>query len=154
MKLYVNHFGQWAGNQDDARSYGHPFDQVEVPYDKKGLLEFLNENKVTVGLPDNVPQPLRFKASHGPDGDLRLNKVDNFDPERIPSQKPNYVDPIIVTSGNTKSTPLAYVKDKVGILEIENVYQNLVTAHLAMTHIMEAVGHTPHKTTLFKEEEE
>mgnify|MGYP003644902992 CR=1 FL=1 len=58
MKLYVNHFGQWAGNQDDARSYGHPFDQVEVPYDKKGLLEFLNENKVTVGLPDNVPSPL------------------------------------------------------------------------------------------------
>ena len=88
MKLYVNHFGQWAGNQDDARSYGHPFDQVEVPYDKKGLLEFLNENKVTVGLPDNVPQPLRFKASHGPDGDLRLNKVDNFDPapEKVPEK--------------------------------------------------------------------
>ena len=58
MKLYVNHFGQWAGNQDDARSYGHPFDQVEVPYDKKGLLEFLNENKVIIGLPDNVPPPL------------------------------------------------------------------------------------------------
>ncbi len=134
MKLYVNHFGQWAGNQDDARSYGHPFDQVEVPYDKKGLLEFLNENKVTVGLPDNVPPP--------------------HDPERIPSQKPNYVDPIIVTSGNTTSTPLAYVRDEVGILEIENVYKNLVTAHLAMTHIMDAVGHTPHKTSLFKKEEE
>ena len=42
MKLYVNHLGQWAGNQDDARSYGHAFDQVEVPYDKKGLLKFRN----------------------------------------------------------------------------------------------------------------
>jgi len=46
MKLYVNHLGQWVGNQDEARANGHPFEQVEVPYDKKGLLEFLNEHKV------------------------------------------------------------------------------------------------------------
>ncbi len=64
MKLYVNHLGQWAGNQDDARSYGHAFDQVEVPYDKKGLLKFLNENKVTVGLPGNVPPPLTEPSSN------------------------------------------------------------------------------------------
>jgi hypothetical protein len=64
MKLYVNHLGQWAGNQDEARSYGHAFDQVEVPYDKKGLLKFLNENKVIVSLPGNVPPPLTEPPSN------------------------------------------------------------------------------------------
>ena len=132
MKLYVNHLGQWAGNQEDAKKLGHPFETCDVPYDKKGLLEFLNTNQVTIG----------------------SKPPEDHDPERIPSQKPNYVDPIIVTSGNTTSTPLAYVRDEVGILVIENVYKNLVTAHLAMTHIMDAVGHTPHKTSLFKKEEE
>jgi len=80
MKLYVNHFGQWAGNQDDARSYGHPFDQVEVPYDKKGLLEFLNENKVTVGLPDNVPSPLvPTSVEKAPESGNWSNSVTRYD---------------------------------------------------------------------------
>ena len=130
MKLYVNHLGQWAGNQEDAKKLGHSFETCDVPYDKKGLLEFLNANQVTLG----------STSSEG------------HDPERIPSQKPNYVDPIVVTSGNTTSTPLAYVKDGTGISEIENVYKHLVTAHLAMKHVMESVGYVP-RTTLFKEEE-
>lgn len=136
MKLYVNHLGQWAGNQDDAKKLGHPFEVCDVPYDKKGLLEFLNENQVTVG----------------------SKSAEEKDPRRIPSQKPapgkHTIDPIVVTSGNTTSTPLSYIKDGIGVTEIQNVYDNLLTAYMSMDTIMQAVGYCPHQDKLLKKEEE
>ena len=44
MRLYRTYDGQWAGTQADAKKLGK-FEQVEVPTDKAGLLDFLNGNK-------------------------------------------------------------------------------------------------------------
>lgn len=50
MKLYVTPLGQWAGTQADARAFkathGVDFEQIDVPTDKPGLLEFLNRHMV------------------------------------------------------------------------------------------------------------
>lgn len=45
MRLYRTPQGQWAGTQAEAKALGQ-FDQVEVPTDKPGLLEFLNRHRV------------------------------------------------------------------------------------------------------------
>ena len=43
MKLYVNHDQtQWRGTQADAKSAFGSIDTIDVPTDKAGLLEFLN----------------------------------------------------------------------------------------------------------------
>tara|TARA_R100001015_G_C4635048_1_gene203270 strand:- start:9978 stop:10415 length:438 start_codon:yes stop_codon:yes gene_type:complete len=124
MKLYYNSKGQWAGNQDDAKAFGLPFEQCDVPYDKKGLLEFLNENAV--------------KSTNASAGNI---------------------DPVIIKSGNTISTPLSYVKDEVGVTEIQNIYDNLrslyVTSEMAFkaaSHIMSKLGHISDQTELLKDE--
>jgi hypothetical protein len=53
MKLYTTEKGHWAGTQADARKLAKQHsiscDVFEVPVDKKGLLDFLNTNRVTVG---------------------------------------------------------------------------------------------------------
>lgn len=50
MKLYRTPTGHWAGTKDDAaalaKAHGTTFEQCEVPYDKPGLLAFLNEHRV------------------------------------------------------------------------------------------------------------
>lgn len=50
MRLYKTTIGQWAGTQADARTFkathGVDFEQVEVPTDKPGLLDFLNRHAV------------------------------------------------------------------------------------------------------------
>lgn len=50
MRLYRTTIGQWAGTQSDARlfkaTHGVDFEQVDVPTDKAGLLEFLNRHEV------------------------------------------------------------------------------------------------------------
>ncbi len=98
MKLYTNKKGEWAGTQADAnKKFGvrtGSYFQREVPTDKPSLLAFLNENKVGSfdalgskpadnqlsdmmgGNPlDSFPDaPLKFKMSHGPDGDVRLSR--------------------------------------------------------------------------------
>tara|TARA_R100000908_G_C3743966_1_gene139766 strand:+ start:185 stop:616 length:432 start_codon:yes stop_codon:yes gene_type:complete len=124
MKLYYNSKGQWAGNQDDAKAFGLPFEQCDVPYDKKGLLKFLNENAV--------------KSTNASAGNI---------------------DPVIIKSGNTISTPLSYVKDEVGVTEIQNIYDNLRSLYVTSTmafkaasHIMNKLGHITDQTELLKDE--
>lgn len=50
MKLYCTSLGQWAGTQADARlfkaTHGVDFEQIDVPTDKPGLIEFLNRHEV------------------------------------------------------------------------------------------------------------
>lgn len=50
MKLYRTPTGHWAGTKDDAaalaKAHKTTYEQCEVPYDKAGLLAFLNEHKV------------------------------------------------------------------------------------------------------------
>ena len=95
MKLYTNNKGEWAGTQADARKrFKNDMRIIEVPTDKPSLLAFLNENQVgsfdALGSkPDNdqlsdmmggnpldsfPDTPLKFKMSHGPDGDVRLTR--------------------------------------------------------------------------------
>ena len=45
MKLYAYN-GQWFGTQADAKKAGAPTDPIEVPVDKAGLLQFLNDHRV------------------------------------------------------------------------------------------------------------
>ena len=50
MKLYVTPKGHWTGTQADAKKlakqHSTTCDVFEVPVDKKGLLDFLNEHQV------------------------------------------------------------------------------------------------------------
>jgi len=50
MKLYVTLMGHWTGTQADAKKlakqHNTTCDVFEVPVDKKGLLDFLNEHQV------------------------------------------------------------------------------------------------------------
>ena len=48
MRLYSNGRGEWVGTQAETRKSKFKFEQVEVPTDKKGLLEFLNNQKLPV----------------------------------------------------------------------------------------------------------
>ena len=41
MRLYVSKNNQWTGTQSDAKALGF-YEQIEVPTDKPGLMEFLN----------------------------------------------------------------------------------------------------------------
>ena len=122
MQLYCNSKGQWSGTQADAKKLkrennGLEFQAVNVPTDKKGLLDFLNKKE--------------FKRQE----DSQAN-----------------IDPVIIKSGNTKSTPLAYIKDDVGVSEIKNVFDNLRDAYINIQHIMEELGHNPNNTSLLKDE--
>lgn len=122
MQLYCNSKGQWSGTQADAKKLkrennGLEFQAVNVPTDKKGLLDFLNKKE--------------FKRQE----DSQAN-----------------IDPVIVKSGNTTSTPLAYIKDDVGVSEIQNVFDNLRDAYINIQHIMEELGHNPNNTSLLKDE--
>ena len=122
MQLYCNSKGQWSGTQADAKKLkrennGLEVQAVNVPTDKKGLLDFLNKKE--------------FKRQE----DSQAN-----------------IDPVIIKSGNTKSTPLAYIKDDVGVSEIKNVFDNLRDAYINIQHIMEELGHNPNNTSLLKDE--
>jgi hypothetical protein len=122
MQLYCNSKGQWSGTQADAKKLkrennGLEFQAVNVPTDKKGLLDFLNKKE--------------FKRQE----DSQAN-----------------IDPVIIKSGNTTSTPLAYIKDDVGVSEIKNVFDNLRDAYINIQHIMEELGHNPNNTSLLKDE--
>lgn len=50
MKLYNTPTGHWAGTQDEAKAlakqHNTSWAQCEVPYDKAGLLAFLNQHRV------------------------------------------------------------------------------------------------------------
>ena len=122
MQLYCNSKGQWSGTQADAKKLkrennGLEFQAVNVPTDKKGLLDFLNKKE--------------FKRQEGSQANI---------------------DPIIIKSGNTKSTPLAYIKDDVGITEIDNVYDNLRDAYTSIQIIMNKLGNVADQTSLLKDE--
>lgn len=81
MKLYRSPTGHWHGTKDDAIAFATKFtttwEVCEVPYDKKGLLAFLNEHKVgrtqyaetfpMEKLPP-VEDELRFKVQKTVDG--------------------------------------------------------------------------------------
>ena len=54
MKLYTNNKGQWVGTQADAKKLGK-FTNPDVPVDKKGLLDFLNTNKVGTTMAESEP---------------------------------------------------------------------------------------------------
>ena len=54
MKLYTNNEGQWVGTQADAKKLGE-FTNPDVPVDKKGLLDFLNTNKVGTTMLESEP---------------------------------------------------------------------------------------------------
>jgi hypothetical protein len=54
MKLYHTPTGHWAGTKDDAaalaKEHDTTFDLCDVPYDKAGLLVFLNSHRVGAAL--------------------------------------------------------------------------------------------------------
>lgn len=118
MRLYRTYDGQWAGTQADAKKLGK-FEQVEVPTDKAGLLDFLNSNK-----------------------DIGATSLTAGD--AIPAE--------VVRSGNTISSPLAYIKDNIGVSEITNLYSSFRDAHTSIQHIMSVLNHTPTEDSLMTDE--
>lgn len=60
MKLYRTPTGHWAGTQEEAKTlakqHSTTWEQCEVPYDKAGLLAFLNEHQVGASTPVNTPE--------------------------------------------------------------------------------------------------
>ena len=117
MRLYRTNDGQWAGTQADAKKIGK-FEQIEVPTDKAGLLEFLNGNKDVGGAAAQE--------------------------DAIPAD--------VIRSGNSHSSPLAYIKDDIGVSEITNLYSNFSHAWENIQHIMSVLGHCPHKDSHIKED--
>ena len=95
------------------------FEQVEVPTDKAGLLDFLNGNK-DVG------------ATSPTAGDA------------IPAE--------VVWSGSATSSPLAYIKDNIGVSEITNLYSSFRDAYTSIQHIMSVLAHTPEAHGLISDE--
>jgi len=63
MKLYVDESRtQWAGTQADAKKAFGKYDMWDVPTDKSGLLEFLNNYEVT----DSLVETPQTASSLGP----------------------------------------------------------------------------------------
>lgn len=60
MKLYRTPTGHWAGTKDDAaflaKTHNTTYEQCEVPYDKAGLLAFLNDFQVGAEQAPQTPQ--------------------------------------------------------------------------------------------------
>lgn len=67
MRLYVTTAGRWAGTQADAARLGKEdgarWEQIEVPTDKPGLLEFLNTRHVAATSPEPEPVPADAPAA-------------------------------------------------------------------------------------------
>lgn len=88
MKLYRTPTGHWLGTKEDAEAFAKKFtttwEVCEVPYDKKGLLAFLNEHKVgrtqyaetfpIEKLPP-VEDEMRFKVMRTVDGGTSVVKA-------------------------------------------------------------------------------
>ena len=63
MRLYSNGRGEWVGTQAETRKSKFKFEQVEVPTDKKGLLEFLNNQKLPVDDPAQIDDDNKLTSS-------------------------------------------------------------------------------------------
>lgn len=67
MKLYRTPTGHWAGTKDDAaflaKTHNTTYEQCEVPYDKAGLLAFLNDFQVGA---EQVPQTIQAPVVQAP----------------------------------------------------------------------------------------
>jgi hypothetical protein len=61
MKLYRTPTGHWAGTKDEAitiaKAHDTTYEQYDVPYDKAGLLAFLNGFKVGAEQTSQAPVP-------------------------------------------------------------------------------------------------
>ena len=58
MKLYFDGNGNWAGTQSDAKRLHGVINPVEVPTDKQGLLDWLNNSQIGKSpTPAEAPQP-------------------------------------------------------------------------------------------------
>jgi len=67
MKLYRTPTGHWAGTKDDAaflaKTHNTTYEQCEVPYDKAGLLAFLNDFQVGA---EQIPQTIQAPVVQAP----------------------------------------------------------------------------------------
>ena len=63
MRLYSDGRGEWVGTQAETRKSKFKFEQVEVPTDKKGLLEFLNNQKLPVDDPAQIDDDNKLTSS-------------------------------------------------------------------------------------------
>ena len=67
MRLYSNGRGEWVGTQAETRKSKFKFEQVEVPTDKKGLLEFLNNQTLPVDDTANVDDDNKLTSLEAPE---------------------------------------------------------------------------------------
>tara|TARA_S200002703_G_scaffold78311_1_gene67431 strand:+ start:591 stop:965 length:375 start_codon:yes stop_codon:yes gene_type:complete len=124
MRLYKTTDGQWAGTQADAKKLGK-FQQVEVPTDKAGLLDFLNANPVNT-----------VNALHGSDI-----------PAVVITSGNTTNTPLSYVKDDKGVTEIKNIYDDV--IEASRAIDG---AFASMKKIMDAVGHKPHDTSLLKGE--
>ena len=67
MRLYSDGRGEWVGTQAETRKSKFKFEQVEVPTDKKGLLEFLNNQTLPVDDTANVDDDNKLTSLEAPE---------------------------------------------------------------------------------------
>lgn len=68
MRLYVSKNNQWTGTQSDAKALGS-FDQIEVPTDKPGLMEFLNNFNAPQLDQVDTTEPVNILSNQSPSRD-------------------------------------------------------------------------------------
>lgn len=70
MKLYRTPTGHWAGTKDEAitlaKAHNTTYEHCEVPYDKAGLLAFLNEFQVGAEHAPQTPQAPAQQVAQAP----------------------------------------------------------------------------------------
>jgi len=90
MRLYSNGRGEWVGTQAETRKSKFKFEQVEVPTDKKGLLEFLNNQKLpvddTAKVDDDNKLTSSLEAPEVPEIEIPKWKQDWLDREKADAE--------------------------------------------------------------------
>lgn len=83
MKLYRTPTGYWFGTKDEAaafaKTHNTTFEQCDVPYDKAGLLGFLNFYQVGLERAEPVtPEPIVSSEPTLRDKQMQILEVEEF----------------------------------------------------------------------------
>lgn len=116
MKLYLTQAGRWSGTQADARLDGS-FEQIEVPTDKPGLLDWLNNREQGNCYDDTFLSEEGTKERARQTLDLLDGPVGKpqEQPEQPPAQAPNW----------KADSVLAWLLDSATPAQVEQVFAAL-----------------------------
>jgi hypothetical protein len=125
VKLYRIRNGQhgqilhWYGTQDEARKAGREtgfWEQVEVPVDKPGLLNWLNQHSIVEGIPVDGAQPDFVKdVNEDPD------PIEAAEMRAVAAAQPAPVKPVDATAIED------FILNHASIAQVESIFARLGT---------------------------